>query len=211
MDPDVSLAEQLRHVLAELELSQAELARRTGISRGTINKIVNAKRSPNAAQLGSIAYELGLDLRELLALGDLATYDELELLGQQLREAVLRAQRAERARAELRELAAEREASLGHELATLTAAFESLTRERDELRARVEQAEVGSSLDEWLEQEFAARAPSEPARIAPAEVLDALAPSHAARADKADAFAKIAGEAVGLLVSTMMFARSLRT
>ena len=138
----MDLATRLRQALEELELSQAELARRTGISRGTVNKIVNAKREPNAAQLGLLAHELGLELDELV--GEAEQEDELELIEQQLRKALLRAQRSERARAEQAKAAKTRERELQRELeharAGLDAERGARAREREELRASAREA-----------------------------------------------------------------------
>lgn len=140
----MDLAERLRIALEELELSQAELARRTGISRGTVNKIVNAKRQPNAAQLGLLAHELGLELDELL--GEVEQGEELELMEQQLRKAVLRTQRAERARAEHSAAAGARCEQLERQVASLREQLASERGARDkqleELRVTTRQAQV---------------------------------------------------------------------
>lgn len=91
-----ALPKRLRTLLAEHELSQAELARRTGIGRSTLNKIINGKQYPNAKQLGAMAFELDVDVLELLrAAGELA---EQEAQARRLEEAEASISRAERAR-----------------------------------------------------------------------------------------------------------------
>lgn len=57
---------RLKIVLAELEISQAELAEKIGKSKVTVSRICNNKTQPSLELLWQISLELGVDIRELL-------------------------------------------------------------------------------------------------------------------------------------------------
>jgi transcriptional regulator with XRE-family HTH domain len=90
------LPERLRTRLAEHGLSQAKLSQDTNIDPSTLSKILNGKRRPNAAQLGVLAYVLGVELDELLVLP--SSPNELDELRADRDEATRRADEAEAAR-----------------------------------------------------------------------------------------------------------------
>jgi transcriptional regulator with XRE-family HTH domain len=64
----LSLSQRLQRLLAEQGLSQAELAKRTGIVSSTINKLVVGARSPTLEQLDKLAMGLGVGRERRLAL-----------------------------------------------------------------------------------------------------------------------------------------------
>ncbi len=57
--------ERMRQVRIRLELSQAELARRIGVSRQTINMIENSGYNPTIELCVRICQELGVTLNDL--------------------------------------------------------------------------------------------------------------------------------------------------
>ena len=92
------LPERLRACLAERGLSQAKLSQHTSIHQSTLNKILNGKRRPNAAQLGALAYVLDINLEDLLVLPSSANVPvDLEELRAERDQATRRAGEAEAA------------------------------------------------------------------------------------------------------------------
>jgi len=55
---------KLRQFREKKQISQAELARRLGVDRSTINKIENGKTKPSIALLERIAAELDVSIRD---------------------------------------------------------------------------------------------------------------------------------------------------
>ncbi len=64
----LSPSQRLQRLLTEQGLSQAELAKRTGIPVSTINKVFAGARSPTLEQLDTLARALGVGLERVLAL-----------------------------------------------------------------------------------------------------------------------------------------------
>ena len=56
--------EELRRIREEAGLSQAQLARESGVDRATINKIEQGKRSPSIATLESLARALAVEVAD---------------------------------------------------------------------------------------------------------------------------------------------------
>lgn len=61
-----SFAYRLSEIMETQEVSQAELARRTGLSQGTISRYLAGEVSPKAYHLLYIAESLGVFIDELL-------------------------------------------------------------------------------------------------------------------------------------------------
>jgi transcriptional regulator with XRE-family HTH domain len=59
--------EKLREHLTEKEITQAEFARRLGVSQPTVWEWLNGKSLPTAARLREIAQETGISIDELLS------------------------------------------------------------------------------------------------------------------------------------------------
>ncbi len=64
------LASRLRTSMLERGLSQAELARQSGVDAARLNKIVHGKRWAEAWEVGALAYVLELELDDLLGYAD---------------------------------------------------------------------------------------------------------------------------------------------
>jgi transcriptional regulator with XRE-family HTH domain len=64
------LASRLRTSMLERGLSQAELARQSGVDAARLNKIVHGKRWAEAWEIGALAYVLELELDDLLGYAD---------------------------------------------------------------------------------------------------------------------------------------------
>ena len=62
----MSFARCLRKIRMRVELSQSELARRTGICRTVINRYESGRSTPEIVNLGLIADGLGVTTDELL-------------------------------------------------------------------------------------------------------------------------------------------------
>jgi transcriptional regulator with XRE-family HTH domain len=58
------MGEKIRQFRKRKNLTQAELARRLGVDRSTINKIENGKIRPSLALLERIAHELGVSVKD---------------------------------------------------------------------------------------------------------------------------------------------------
>ena len=57
----------LDEVLLKMEVSNAELARRLGVTRQTVNNMVNGRRDVTVSKLHEIANALGLRVRDLFS------------------------------------------------------------------------------------------------------------------------------------------------
>lgn len=62
-----AIAATLRAERGVADLSEAELARRTGISRTSYRKYESAERMPNAVQLATIAEAFGITMTHLVS------------------------------------------------------------------------------------------------------------------------------------------------
>ncbi|MFV8753918.1 helix-turn-helix domain-containing protein [Nannocystaceae bacterium ST9] len=98
MTSDDRLATLLLAALARHELTQAEVARRTGIRAPKLNRIVHGKGRPNAMELGALAHVLEIDLVELLGVVDEVSRisSERDELARRLAELTLAAEQLER-------------------------------------------------------------------------------------------------------------------
>jgi transcriptional regulator with XRE-family HTH domain len=67
---DGSFSSRLRSLLVEHGMSQAELARRTGINYAALTATVNGRRRPTAREVGLLAHELRVDLLEFIGIAD---------------------------------------------------------------------------------------------------------------------------------------------
>ena len=66
-DIDAHIAQRLQALRAQRQFSLAQLAERSGVSKGMISKVERAQSSPTAALLGRLAAGLGVPLTQLLA------------------------------------------------------------------------------------------------------------------------------------------------
>ena len=57
----------LDEVLLKMEVSNAELARRLGVTRQTVNNMVNGRRDVTVSKLHEIANALGIRVRDLFS------------------------------------------------------------------------------------------------------------------------------------------------
>ena len=68
--PDSELHNRLKDHRARLELTQAELAERVGVSRKTINTVENGVFTPSATLALKLARALGTKVEQLFSLRD---------------------------------------------------------------------------------------------------------------------------------------------
>ena len=66
----MNVSKSLRLGMAKMEINQAELSRRSGVSRMTISNIMQGKANPTVDLLDKLAKEMGLSVVELLKLGE---------------------------------------------------------------------------------------------------------------------------------------------
>ena len=66
--PDAILKNQIRRLRFEKNMTQEELALRTGVSRQTIMSIESAKTNPSVLLAYKIAAALGMDITEVFAM-----------------------------------------------------------------------------------------------------------------------------------------------
>ena len=59
----------LKSLLEEKGMTQAELARRTGITEASVSRYINGNRSPRIAQAYRMALVIGIDMNTLIYLG----------------------------------------------------------------------------------------------------------------------------------------------
>lgn len=57
---------RIKQIRSELKMSQAELARRCGVTQAAISKYEDGKREPSLAMLKKIAAVLGVSVDELI-------------------------------------------------------------------------------------------------------------------------------------------------
>lgn len=60
------IGENIRDLMGDWNMSQKELADRTGISEATISYYINGERMPSVKNLVNIAYVLECDLTEIV-------------------------------------------------------------------------------------------------------------------------------------------------
>lgn len=68
--PEAELANTLKDHRARLELTQAELAERVGVSRKTINTVENGVFTPSATLALKLARALGVKVEQVFSLRD---------------------------------------------------------------------------------------------------------------------------------------------
>jgi putative transcriptional regulator len=68
--PDSELQNRLREHRARLQLTQAELAERVGVSRKTINTVENGVFTPSATLALKLARALGVSVEKVFSLVD---------------------------------------------------------------------------------------------------------------------------------------------
>ncbi len=66
---------RLKVILAEMDISQKELAAKTGLARNTISAIVNGERTPHIDSAHRIARALGVHINKLFP--GLFTYSQI--------------------------------------------------------------------------------------------------------------------------------------
>lgn len=64
-----AFGEYLKSLLEEKGMTQAELARRTGITEASVSRYINGNRSPRIAQAYRMALVIGIDMNTLIYLG----------------------------------------------------------------------------------------------------------------------------------------------
>lgn len=62
--------DNLRDMLIDAKMTQAELADDTGLTEATISRYINKQRMPTVRALINIAYSLNVSLDELMDFGD---------------------------------------------------------------------------------------------------------------------------------------------
>jgi transcriptional regulator with XRE-family HTH domain len=95
----IGFGDRLKQLMAVRGFSQSALAKRSGVERTVINRMISGKAKPRHEQIGWMAQALGVDAYELLIHADPS---ELRRLTEQLHEA----------RARIAELEQERDAAL---------------------------------------------------------------------------------------------------
>lgn len=64
-----AFGEYLKSLLEEKGMTQAELARRTGLTEASVSRYINGNRSPRIAQAYRMALVIGIDMNTLIYLG----------------------------------------------------------------------------------------------------------------------------------------------
>lgn len=64
-----AFGEYLKSLLEEKGMTQAELARRTGLTEASVSRYINGNRSPRIAQAYRMAQVIGIDMNTLIYLG----------------------------------------------------------------------------------------------------------------------------------------------
>ena len=59
----------LKSLLDEKGMTQAELARRTGLTEASVSRYINGNRSPRIAQAYRMAQVIGIDMNTLIYIG----------------------------------------------------------------------------------------------------------------------------------------------
>ena len=66
---DKAFGEHLKSLLEEKGMTQAELARRTGLTEASVSRYINGNRTPRIAQAYRMAWTIGIDMNTLIYLG----------------------------------------------------------------------------------------------------------------------------------------------
>ena len=66
---DKAFGEHLKSLLEEKGMTQAELARRTGLTEASVSRYINGNRTPRIAQAYRMAWAIGIDMNTLIYLG----------------------------------------------------------------------------------------------------------------------------------------------
>ena len=64
-----AFGEYLKSLLEEKGMTQAELARRTGITEASVSRYISGQRSPRITQAYRMAWAIGVDMNTLTYLG----------------------------------------------------------------------------------------------------------------------------------------------
>ena len=64
-----AFGEYLKSLLEEKGMTQAELARRTGLTEASVSRYINGNRSPRIAQAYRMALVIGIDMNTLIFMG----------------------------------------------------------------------------------------------------------------------------------------------
>lgn len=64
-----AFGEYLKSLLEEKGMTQAELARRTGLTEASVSRYINGNRSPRIAQAYRLALVIGIDMNTLIFMG----------------------------------------------------------------------------------------------------------------------------------------------
>ena len=64
-----TFGEHLKSLLEEKGMTQAELARRTGMTEASVSRYISGKRIPKIAQAYEMAQVIGIDMNTLICLG----------------------------------------------------------------------------------------------------------------------------------------------
>ena len=64
-----AFGEYLKRLLEEKGMTQAELARRTGLTEASVSRYINGSRIPRISQAYEIAQVIGIDMNTLIFLG----------------------------------------------------------------------------------------------------------------------------------------------
>ena len=65
----------LKSLLEEKGMTQAEFARRTGLTEASVSRYINGNRSPRIAQAYRMAQVIGIDMNTLIYLGEGEKHD----------------------------------------------------------------------------------------------------------------------------------------
>ena len=64
-----AFGEYLKSLLEEKGMTQAELARRTGMTEASVSRYISGQRTPRISQAYEIAEVIGIDMNTLIYLG----------------------------------------------------------------------------------------------------------------------------------------------
>lgn len=64
-----AFGEYLKSLLEEKGMTQAELARRTGVTEASVSRYISGQRSPRITQAYRMAWTIGIDMNTLIYLG----------------------------------------------------------------------------------------------------------------------------------------------
>ncbi len=135
-----AFSERLRTTAAELSLTQAEIARRTELSRPTVNRLFNG-RAPTVEQLQALAAVFGISAEELAADSDATQVLAQASIGPTAEEHRLVLEELARAKAESLQASAELEGERERRKEAVAARL-ACERVVEDLRADLERARV---------------------------------------------------------------------